>query len=132
VLVFNQDLQFQMEFGYRGNGPSNLIVPDDLAIDSSGNVYIGQAANRGVSVFQVVHHDVSNLDHQNASESQTTNTTSTGSEKPYEVFEEFVSDREEFIVDRDDSATETGSDKPDGALENNESHQEKDDENDRN
>jgi hypothetical protein len=32
-----------------------LIVPDDLAIDNSGNVYVGQAANRGVSVFRVVH-----------------------------------------------------------------------------
>jgi hypothetical protein len=121
-----------MEFGYRGDGPSNLIVPDDLAIDTSGNVYIGQAANRGVSVFQVVHHNVSNLDHQNASESKATNATSTGSEKSGEVFEEFVSEREEFIVDLDDNAAETGSDKPYGTLDNNETHHEKDDENDRN
>jgi DNA-binding beta-propeller fold protein YncE len=55
VLVFDEDLNFQLEFGYRGDQPSNLIVPDDLAIDSSGNVYVGQAANRGVSVFKVVH-----------------------------------------------------------------------------
>ena len=55
VLIFDPNLVFQTEFGYRGNRPSNLIVPDDLAIDSSGNVYVGQAANRGVSVFRVVH-----------------------------------------------------------------------------
>jgi DNA-binding beta-propeller fold protein YncE len=55
VLVFDRNLSFQKEFGYRGGRPSNLIVPDDLAIDSQGNLYVAQAANRGVSVFQVVH-----------------------------------------------------------------------------
>jgi sugar lactone lactonase YvrE len=58
VLVFDRDLRFQQEFGYRGGRPSNLIVPDDLAIDSKGNVYVAQAANRGVSVFQVVRESV--------------------------------------------------------------------------
>lgn len=55
VLVFDPDLAFQSEFGHRGDRPSNLIVPDDLAIDSKGNVYVAQAANRGVSVFSVAH-----------------------------------------------------------------------------
>ncbi|MBW2543216.1 MAG: hypothetical protein JRF15_14115 [Deltaproteobacteria bacterium] len=59
ILVFNSDLVFQTEFGYRGNLPSNLIVPDDLAIDGNGNLYVGQAAYRGVSVFKVVHRDTS-------------------------------------------------------------------------
>ena len=54
VLVFDENLRFQTEFGYRGLEPSNLLVPDDLAIDGSGNIYVGQAANRGVSVFRVV------------------------------------------------------------------------------
>jgi DNA-binding beta-propeller fold protein YncE len=53
VLVFDRDLRFQTEFGYRGDRPSNLIVPDDVDIDSEGNVYVAQAANRGVSVFRV-------------------------------------------------------------------------------
>jgi len=57
VLVFNADLRFQGEFGYRGSQPSSLIVPDDVATDRSGNVYVAQAANRGVSVFSVVHDD---------------------------------------------------------------------------
>jgi sugar lactone lactonase YvrE len=30
VLVFDRDMRFQTEFGYRGDQPSNLIVPDDL------------------------------------------------------------------------------------------------------
>jgi DNA-binding beta-propeller fold protein YncE len=57
VLVFNASLRFQGEFGYRGSQPSSLIVPDDVATDRSGNVYVAQAANRGVSVFSVVHDD---------------------------------------------------------------------------
>jgi DNA-binding beta-propeller fold protein YncE len=58
VLVFDRDFRFQTEFGYRGKRPSNLIVPDDLAIDGLGNVYVAQAANRGVSVFRVAYEDV--------------------------------------------------------------------------
>jgi sugar lactone lactonase YvrE len=62
VLVFDRDLRFQTEFGYRGDQPSNLIVPDDLVIDDNGNVYVGQAANRGVSVFEVVRDETSPLE----------------------------------------------------------------------
>jgi hypothetical protein len=54
VLIFNRDLVFQSEFGYRGWTPSNLIAPNDVAIDAYGNVYVSQAANRGVSVFRMV------------------------------------------------------------------------------
>lgn len=53
VLIFDHDLVFQNEFGYRGASPSNLIAPDDVAIDARGNVYVSQAANRGVSVFRM-------------------------------------------------------------------------------
>jgi DNA-binding beta-propeller fold protein YncE len=59
VLIFDPELRFQTEFGYRGDQPSNLIVPDDLAIDGKGNVYVGQAANRGVSVFRVAYEKTS-------------------------------------------------------------------------
>jgi hypothetical protein len=71
-----------------------LVVPDDLAIDSSGNVYIGQAANRGVSVFKVVHQNVSKIDHRNASESQSNDSVSTGSEKPERALEKNASNQE--------------------------------------
>ena len=54
VLVFDRNLSFQEEFGYRGGQPSNLIAPNDVAIDGLGNLYVAQAANRGVSVFKIV------------------------------------------------------------------------------
>ena len=53
VLMFDQALNFQSEFGYRGGRPENLVVPDDLALDSKNQrIYVAQAANRGVSVFK--------------------------------------------------------------------------------
>ena len=55
VMVFDRDFSFQTEFGYRGARPSNLIVPDDVDIDGEGNVYVAQAANRGVSVFRIAY-----------------------------------------------------------------------------
>lgn len=54
VLIFDHDLVFVAEFGYRGGRASNLIAPDDVAIDWKGDVYVAQAANRGVSVFRIV------------------------------------------------------------------------------
>jgi len=53
VLVFGNSLQFQTEFGYRGYGKGNLIIPASLAVDAEGRLYVSQAANRGVSVFQI-------------------------------------------------------------------------------
>ncbi|MBW1842804.1 MAG: hypothetical protein JRE38_00300 [Deltaproteobacteria bacterium] len=92
VLVFDRKLMFQTEFGYRGNQPSNLIVPDDLAIDSLGNVYVGQAANRGVSVFKVVH--------QEASPPLVGETMKNNQGQSSRMTEERVSDRPEFAVDQ--------------------------------
>jgi hypothetical protein len=117
VLVFDQELNFQLEFGYRGDQPSNLIVPDDLAVDSSGNVYVGQAANRGVSVFKVVH--------QNVSQSQGNEETSTGFEESGRTFEEVESDRAEFTVDHGGDTAEADSEESGWDLEENASnHQE--------
>jgi hypothetical protein len=53
ISVFNKGTQFLMEFGGRGNGPDNLIVPDVLAVDGSDKVYVTQGGNRGVSVFRL-------------------------------------------------------------------------------
>lgn len=55
VLVFDNDLEFVTEFGFRGNRPGNLIVPDDIDVDRNGRVYVSQAGGRGVSVFSVAH-----------------------------------------------------------------------------
>ena len=54
VLIFDRDLAFKAEFGYRGGHASNLIAPDDVASDANGNIYVSQAANLGVSVFRMV------------------------------------------------------------------------------
>lgn len=54
VLRFDRNFDFINEFGYRGDDPQNLIVPDDIALDErQGRVYVSQAANQGVSVFNV-------------------------------------------------------------------------------
>jgi DNA-binding beta-propeller fold protein YncE len=54
VMVFDHTFEFLGEFGYRGPGEENLIVPDDIAVDSAAaKVYVAQAANRGVSVFRL-------------------------------------------------------------------------------
>ena len=53
VLVFDNDLKFHGEFGYRGVGKANLVAPNDLAVDREGRLYIAQAARRGVSVFRI-------------------------------------------------------------------------------
>jgi len=94
VLVFDPNLVFQTEFGYRGDRPSNLIVPDDLAIDSNGNLYVGQAANRGVSVFRVVHELI---DDSQSSNSKVTTIASEGSVQAVEAID--LPSLVEFIAD---------------------------------
>ncbi|SHJ27139.1 hypothetical protein SAMN02745165_01924 [Malonomonas rubra DSM 5091] len=54
VLMFDAELNYQNEFGYRGSQAHNLVVPDDIAIDEKNHrLYVAQAANRGVSVFSL-------------------------------------------------------------------------------
>ena len=53
VLVFNRNFEFLMEFGYRGPKPDNLIVPNQLAVDDNGRLYVAQLGGRGVSVFKI-------------------------------------------------------------------------------
>ena len=51
VIVFDPQLKFVFEFGYRGDGPTNLIAPFDLAV-GNGKIFVSQARDRGVKVFQ--------------------------------------------------------------------------------
>lgn len=51
VMVFDPALRFLVEFGYRGEGPSNLIAPYDLAV-GNGKVFVSQARDRGVKVYR--------------------------------------------------------------------------------
>jgi hypothetical protein len=51
VMVFDPSVRFVFEFGYRGDGPTNLVAPFDLAV-GNGKVFVSQARDRGVKVFQ--------------------------------------------------------------------------------
>ena len=50
-MIFDPSLRFVLEFGYRGDDPTNLIAPFDLAV-GNGKVFVSQARDRGVKVFQ--------------------------------------------------------------------------------
>ncbi len=53
VLIFDKNLEFVREFGYRGYGPGGLIVPTEDVIGRDGTLYVSQGANRGVDVFKM-------------------------------------------------------------------------------
>ena len=110
VLVFDHNFVFQTEFGYRGGRPSNLIVPDDVAIDAGGNVYVAQAANRGVSVFRVAH--------DKAGPPQAGHSPSTDSEAYGRTIEEKTSpDRPESVVDQGGDELSAAAERFDPAVE---------------
>jgi hypothetical protein len=53
LMVFAKDFTFITEFGYRGNRPGGLVLPEAVAIDSRDHVYVTQGARRGVSVYSL-------------------------------------------------------------------------------
>lgn len=55
VLIFDPQLKFQTEFGYRGRKLHNLISPGELGLDAQGRLYVSQLGNQGVSVFKITH-----------------------------------------------------------------------------
>ncbi len=52
VTVWDRQLNNLGEFGYRGDDRSNLVAPYDI-VAWNGRVYVSQAKDRGVKVFQV-------------------------------------------------------------------------------
>ncbi len=52
VMIFDKELNFRTEFGYRGLEPGNLIAPMELAVNND-RVYVAQTRSRGVSVYRV-------------------------------------------------------------------------------
>lgn len=52
VSVWDRALHPVGEFGYRGDGDSNLITPYEVVV-GNGRVYVAQAAKRGVKAFRV-------------------------------------------------------------------------------
>jgi len=55
VIVFDKDLRFQTEFGFRGFKADNLMGPNNLTLDAEGRLYVSQLRGRGVSVFKIDH-----------------------------------------------------------------------------
>jgi DNA-binding beta-propeller fold protein YncE len=55
VMVFDKEFRFLKEFGYRGDKPGNLIRPSEVAVGSSGKLYVTQVAKQGVSVFSLTY-----------------------------------------------------------------------------
>ncbi|OHB25869.1 MAG: hypothetical protein A2X84_05120 [Desulfuromonadaceae bacterium GWC2_58_13] len=54
VMIFDPAFVYLGEFGYRGDRPEDMIVPDDLAIDPAENrVFVSQAANKGIGVYSI-------------------------------------------------------------------------------
>ncbi len=53
VIAFDSNLNYTTEFGFRGYGPKNLIVPNEVEVTRDGRIFVAQAASRGVSVFTV-------------------------------------------------------------------------------
>lgn len=52
VLVFDPELKFKKEFGYRGPRPGNLAAPVDV-VAANGSVWVSQNARRGVNVYRI-------------------------------------------------------------------------------
>lgn len=52
VSVWSPDLRHLATFGYRGDGPMNLIAPYEIAV-GNGKVFVAQGGRRGVKVFHV-------------------------------------------------------------------------------
>ena len=54
VMIFDRQFTFLGEFGYRGDRPEDMLVPDDLAIDlAEKRIFVSQAANKGVGVYKI-------------------------------------------------------------------------------
>lgn len=54
VMVYDKEFNFQTQFGYRGDGPENLIAPRDLEV-INGKIFVNQARRRGISVFRMAY-----------------------------------------------------------------------------
>ncbi|QXE85615.1 hypothetical protein KP003_14645 [Geomonas nitrogeniifigens] len=56
IMIFSKDFQFLREFGFRGTRPSNVIVPNEITVDTAaGRVYVSQMRRRGVNIYQLTY-----------------------------------------------------------------------------
>jgi DNA-binding beta-propeller fold protein YncE len=52
VIVFDRELRFLGEFGYRGRQPGQLIGPSSIVVGPR-QVFVSQGADRGVAVYRI-------------------------------------------------------------------------------
>ena len=55
IQVLNSDLTYSHMFGSQGNALGKFSYPDDMAINSSGVVYVTDRGNHRVHLFSVGH-----------------------------------------------------------------------------
>lgn len=58
IMIYNKELQFVKEFGFRGTQPGNVIVPSEITVDPVRNrAYVSQMRRRGVNIYQLSYSD---------------------------------------------------------------------------
>jgi hypothetical protein len=53
IMIFDKNLSFIREFGYRSLGPEGLIAPKDLVMGNNGKIYVTRMGSHGVGTFVV-------------------------------------------------------------------------------
>lgn len=51
ILKFNRNGEFLMEWGRMGNGPTDLMQPHALAMDSRGRLFVGDRSNDRIQIY---------------------------------------------------------------------------------
>ncbi len=51
VVKFSADGKYQFEWGRKGGGPGEFVIPHGIAIDAAGNVYVADRQNDRIQIF---------------------------------------------------------------------------------
>ena len=55
VQLFGQDGTYLMSFGSRGTAPGQFWLPGGLYIDARDRIYVADAYNHRIQVFEFIH-----------------------------------------------------------------------------